>query len=50
MIIVGEKEIEQNILSIREHGGNNLGVMNKEDLILLIKSNIASELGKNSKH
>ena len=48
MIIIGEQEIENNLISIRQHGGENLGTMKKKDLILLIKSKITEELEKNS--
>ena len=48
MIIIGEQEIENNLISIRQHGGENLGTMKKEDFILLIKSKITEELEKNS--
>ena len=48
MIIIGDQEIENNLISIRQHGGENLGTMKKEDFILLIKSKITEELEKNS--
>ena len=44
MVIIGEKEISEKVLSIREHGGNNLGAMTKEELIFLMKSKINNEL------
>ena len=48
MIIIGDQEIENNLISIRQHGGENLGTMKKEDFILLIKSKITEELERNS--
>jgi threonyl-tRNA synthetase len=44
MVIIGEKEISEGVLSIRKHGGNNLGAMKEEELIILMKSKIAEEL------
>ncbi|MBF25593.1 MAG: threonine--tRNA ligase [Flavobacteriales bacterium] len=46
MIIIGEKEVTDNLLSVREHGGNNLGMMNKNKLISLIETRINNELNK----
>ena len=47
MIIVGEKEIQSSMLSIRKHGGENLGAMDINNLILFIKEQINSELKGN---
>jgi threonyl-tRNA synthetase len=44
MVIVGEKEIKEKALSVREHGGNNLGMMSVEQLVSIIKSRIIEEL------
>ena len=46
MVIIGEKEIDRQTLSIREHGGNNLGMMDEQKLISLIESRIMTELNK----
>jgi len=48
MVIIGENEINKNLLSIREHGGNDLGMMNREGFIELVNSKISNELNKNS--
>ena len=47
MIIVGEKEIQSSMLSIRKHGGENLGAMDINNLILFIKEQINIELKGN---
>ncbi len=44
MVVVGEQEVEEKLLSIREHGGKNLGKLTQEKLVKLIKENIAKEL------
>ena len=44
MVIVGEQEVEEKLLSIRQHGGKNLGKLTQEKLVNLIKENIAKEL------
>ena len=44
MVIIGEKEISEKVLSVRENGGHNLGAMTKEELIFLMKSKINEEL------
>ena len=46
MIIIGEQEVENNIISVRQHGGKNLGSMKQEDFILLLQNRIANELEK----
>tara|TARA_Y100000589_G_scaffold331927_1_gene387975 strand:+ start:22476 stop:24425 length:1950 start_codon:yes stop_codon:yes gene_type:complete len=46
MLIIGEKEISNNLLSIREHGGKNLGEMTIVDFVELISTKISSELKK----
>ena len=46
MLIIGEKEISTNLLSIREHGGNNLGEMSMSDFVELISNKITAELEK----
>lgn len=47
MVIIGEKELNENELSVRQHGGKNLGMMNKDNLVKLIKSRIKEELNNN---
>ena len=44
MIIVGEKEIKEQLLSVREHGGNNLGMMKKNQFKQMINQKINEEL------
>ena len=39
-----QKEIAHDSLSVREHGGNNLGMISREEFIDLIKIRIAKEL------
>ena len=46
MLIVGEKEITNNLLSVREHGGNNLGEMTTSSFIKLVNNQISQELKK----
>ena len=40
ILIVGEKEEKENTLSVRQHGGNNLGVMKVKDFINKIEKEI----------
>ena len=47
MVIIGDNEIEKNSLSIRQHGGTNLGSMSQNEFIDLIKAKIETELQKN---
>ena len=44
MIIVGEKEVEGQLVAVREHGGNNLGMMKQAELINIINNRINKEL------
>ena len=44
MIIVGEKEVEGQLVAVREHGGNDLGMMKQEELINIINNRINKEL------
>ena len=46
MLIVWEKEVKEKLMSVREHGGNDLGLMNTVQLTTLIKSKISKELDK----
>lgn len=47
MLIVGEKEQEENLVSIRRHGQGDLGSMSIEAFIALFHNEIQSELNKN---
>jgi len=44
MVIVGEKEISNKLLSIREHGGKDLGMMQENEFKQIIKDKINEEL------
>jgi len=44
MIIVGETEIKEQLLSVREHGGNNLGMMTENQFKQMINQKINEEL------
>ena len=48
MVIVGEKEVQKDVVSVRQHGGHDLGVLKISELIDLIKLKIADELNENS--
>ncbi len=37
MLVIGEKESEQKVISVRSHGGNDYGKMKVEDFIKIIK-------------
>lgn len=45
MLIVGEKEMESNTLSIRQKGKGDIGVMNTPDFIKLVNKLVLEELG-----
>ncbi len=47
MLIVGEKEQESKTLSVRQHGGNDLGVMSTEDFVKHITTEVNEQLNKN---
>lgn len=44
MLIVGEKEVETNSVSIRKHGGEDLGSMKVEDFIQWMKNEVSASL------
>ena len=46
MVIVGDDEIKKNSLSIRQQGGDNLGLMSEKELVAFIESKIKIELQK----
>ena len=46
MLIVGEKEVENNTVSVRKHGGEDLGSMSIENFAGLVKKEIENELNK----
>ena len=48
IIIVGDDEIENNSLSVRKNGGEDLGKMNIEQLVQLIQLNVEKELNENN--
>lgn len=45
MLIIGEKEAEQGLVSVREHGQGDLGTMGPESFAALVKERIAQHLG-----
>ncbi len=47
MLIVGEKEKSENTVTIRKHGGEDLGSMKIENFILLIEKQISELTGNN---
>jgi len=47
MVIIGELEVKEQLLSIREHGGNNLGKMNIKNFCKLIQSEISKNINNN---
>ena len=48
IIIVGDDEIENNSLSIRKNGGEDLGKMSIEQLVKMIQLNVEKELNENN--
>ena len=46
MLILGEKEVENGTLSVREHGASDLGAMTAEAFAQLIGERIAAQLGQ----
>jgi threonyl-tRNA synthetase len=47
MLIVGEKEQESGTVSVRQHGGNDLGAMSTEDFVKHITTEVNDQLNKN---
>tara|TARA_B100000902_G_C27298955_1_gene911669 strand:+ start:639 stop:2588 length:1950 start_codon:yes stop_codon:yes gene_type:complete len=47
MVIIGEKEVNNNLLSIRERGGIDRGMIKLNEFIKLIETKITNELDKN---
>jgi threonyl-tRNA synthetase len=41
MLIIGEKEVEQNLLSVRRHGQGDKGQLNMEEFKKLLKNEIS---------
>ena len=37
MIVIGEKESDQNLISVRSHGGHDYGAMKVEDFVKIIE-------------
>jgi threonyl-tRNA synthetase len=46
MLILGEKEVENGTLSVREHGAGDIGAMAPEAFAALIHERIAAQLGQ----
>ena len=44
MIIVGEKEVSESVISVREQGGKDHGAMSLDNFIQLVKINIQNEV------
>ena len=44
IIVIGEKEVKENLLSVRRHGGEDLGKLSLEDFTLMIKDEIDKSL------
>jgi threonyl-tRNA synthetase len=44
MLIVGEKEEEQNTVSVRKHGGEDLGMLSLNEFANLVEKEISSTL------
>jgi threonyl-tRNA synthetase len=44
MLVVGEKEETQDVVSVREHGKGDLGIMNTGEFVALLKQRIADKL------
>ena len=44
MLIIGEKEAENNQISVRKHGGEDLGAMSVEDFAKIIQTEIDKNL------
>ena len=44
MVIIGEQEATQNTVSVRQHGGNDLGTMSLEDFAKLIRNQVADDI------
>lgn len=44
MLVVGEKEEVQDVVAVREHGKGDLGTMNREEFVTLLKQRIADTL------
>ena len=44
IIVIGEKEVEKNLISVRRHGGEDLGQLSLENFTLMIKDEIDKSL------
>ncbi|MBU2929012.1 threonine--tRNA ligase [Winogradskyella psychrotolerans] len=44
MIIVGEQEEKDNTITVRQHGGEDLGTINVEDFVKIVKDKISKSL------
>jgi threonyl-tRNA synthetase len=48
MLIVGEKEVENNQVAVRQRGEGDVGVMNVNEFVKLINDKIEQELAFNA--
>ena len=44
IIVIGEKEVKENLISVRRHGGEDLGQLSLEDFTLMIKEELDKSL------
>jgi len=44
MLIVGEKEVNEKLVSVRKHGMKDLGAMSVDDFVLHLKNEMESYL------
>lgn len=47
MLIIGEKEQEGNLVSVRKHGQGDLGQMTAEAFVQLLNNEMNQEINKN---
>lgn len=46
MLIVGDKEASEETVSVRKHGGEDLGAMKLQDFITLVDQQVSAEIGE----
>jgi threonyl-tRNA synthetase len=46
MLIVGEKEVENNMVSVRKHGSGDLGSLSISDFLAEFKKSVAESLSQ----
>jgi threonyl-tRNA synthetase len=44
MIVIGEKEVSESVVSVREHGGKDHGAMPLDNFIRLVENTIEKEV------